>query len=75
MPKTAVNEDDFPVPRQHYIWIARKITLVKAKAIAHLVQETPDDLFRFSVLALYTSHYFASLFGAKSIGHLSYSCG
>jgi hypothetical protein len=50
MPKTSMNKDDGPVARQHDIWRAREMVLMKPEAVSKRMEEPSHSYFRPSVL-------------------------
>ena len=67
MPKTAVDKYYLFMFRQDNIGIAWKIFTMKAKTVAHLVQERADDFFGLCIFALDVGHDLAAFFFCKDV--------
>jgi len=51
MPKAAMNEDQRFPSWKNDVWRAWKVFSMQSKSVAHLMQKTPNNDFRFRVLA------------------------
>jgi hypothetical protein len=69
MPKAAMNEDQRFPSWKNDVWRAWKVFSMQSKSVAHLMQKTPNNDFRFRVLAANVSHHPASNGRAESIRH------
>lgn len=69
VPEASVNEYSHPSPGQHDIGVSGQVPALKTEAIAHRVEETPDDQLRAGVPVLDRPHVAGSLLGSQSVGH------
>ena len=69
MPKAAVNEDNFIMPREDNIGAAGKVAAMEAEAIAKTMQRLTDFDFRGGVFVFYPRHIAATLLLGKCVGH------
>lgn len=56
VPKTPVDEDDFPQPGKHEIGLARQAANVQTIPISHAVDHSANDHFRSGVFSLHRRH-------------------
>ena len=71
MPETAMNENRLPPSRENEIWLARQSGVVKTIAIAHAMQEPPDEPFWPRVLTVNGAHGLTSLSFGAIVSHVS----
>jgi hypothetical protein len=69
MPEAAMNEDQRLPSRKNDVWRAWKIFSMQSKSVAHLMQKTTNQDFRFRILAANVSHHLAANDRAESVRH------
>jgi hypothetical protein len=69
MPKAAMNEDQRLPSRKNDVWRAWKIFSMQSKSVAHLMQKTTNNDFRFRILAANVSHHLAANGSTESVRH------
>jgi len=70
VPEAAVDKDRGLVPGKDDVGFAGEVSSVKAKPIAHTMQQRANSTFRFCVTRLDAGHNFRALVGGENIGHM-----